>query len=108
MPCFNHSRRDLRQHWRKQKEIIFTYHYQFDIGIVAKFGLETEWIATARWVEDGNILTSSGVSAGMDMTLALIAKILGQEAAENAALWAEYDWHRDSSWDPFAKRHDLV
>ena len=60
-----------------------------------------QWVEAARWVEDGNTFTSSGVSAGMDMTLALIAKVWGQEAAEDAAAGAEYTWHRDADNDPF-------
>lgn len=59
-------------------------------GWVASQRKDVDWIAEARWVEDGKFLTSSGVSAGMDMTLALIARILGPQAAEDAALWAEY------------------
>ena len=65
-------------------------------------GPSVDWVYEARWVEDGNVLTSSGVSAGMDMTLALIEKLLGTTAAEEAALWAEYGWQRDASVDPFA------
>lgn len=67
-----------------------------------------DWVAEARWVEDGSVLTSSGVSAGMDMTLALIERLLGPKAAEDAALWAEYTWHRDKDNDPFAKAAGLV
>lgn len=67
-----------------------------------------EWVAEARWVEDGKFFTSSGVSAGMDMTLALIAHILGDDIAQQAANNAEYSWHKDASFDPFAKLHNLV
>lgn len=74
---------------------------------VAAHGPEVDWVREARWVEDGNIFTSSGVSAGMDMSLALIERLLGKKAARDAALWAEYDWHDDASWDPFARLHGL-
>jgi transcriptional regulator GlxA family with amidase domain len=67
-----------------------------------------EWIRQARWVEDGKFATSSGVSAGIDMTLALIAKLAGVGCAEQVAIRMEYEWHRDPSWDPFAKIHGLV
>lgn len=60
------------------------------------------WVAKARWIEDGPFFTSSGVSAGMDMTLAVIAKLRGRELALETAARAEYDWHQDSAWDPFA------
>ena len=69
---------------------------------VASQGPHVHWQYDARWVEDGNIFTSSGVSAGMDMTLALISRILGEKAADDAALWAEYSWHKDPAIDPFA------
>lgn len=71
-------------------------------------GQKVNWAKQARWVEDGKFFTSSGVSAGMDMALAVIAKLLGQETAERAATRAEYEWHRDAGWDPFAKIHGLV
>lgn len=69
---------------------------------VASQGPKVNWVYEARWVQDGNILTSSGVSAGMDMSLALIRCILGEKAANDAALWAEYGWHKDPEDDPFA------
>ncbi|MEM7292286.1 MAG: DJ-1/PfpI family protein [Pseudomonadota bacterium] len=75
---------------------------------VTSQGPEVSWVAQARWVEDGKFFTASGVSAGMDMTLALIAHIMGDEAADQVATWTEYDWHRDPSWDPFAEIHNLV
>jgi len=75
---------------------------------VASQGPQVNWVKEARWVEDGKFATSSGVSAGMDMALAVIAKLCGQETSEMLALGTEYEWHRDASWDPFAKRHGLV
>lgn len=72
------------------------------------YGDKVNWQKEARWVEDGKFFTSSGVSAGMDMSLALIGKLLGQETAERVANRAEYEWHKDANWDPFAKVHDLV
>lgn len=62
---------------------------------------KVDWVEAARWVEDGKFFTSSGVSAGMDMSLAIIQKIWGQEAAEMAASYTEYTWHRDADSDPF-------
>jgi len=64
------------------------------------------WVEQARWVEDGDIVTSSGVSAGIDMALAVIARLYGTEQAEKIAALTEYDWHRDPTWDPFVKYLD--
>lgn len=71
-------------------------------------GPAVNWVKEARWVEDGKFATSSGVSAGIDMALAVIANHFGLPVAEQLALMTEYDWHRDPAWDPFAKAHGLV
>ncbi|HIG44582.1 MAG: DJ-1/PfpI family protein [bacterium] len=63
---------------------------------------KVEWVERARWVDDGNVVTSSGVSAGMDMALAIIARLFGNETAEKISNGAEYTWHRDADEDPFA------
>ena len=63
---------------------------------------QVQWMRHARWVQQGNVFTSSGVSAGMDMTLALIAHIFEPELAQQVALWAEYQWNNDPQNDPFS------
>jgi transcriptional regulator GlxA family with amidase domain len=45
-----------------------------------------------RYVDHGRIVTSAGVQAGMDMSLHVIARLLGQEAAEETARYIEYEW----------------
>jgi transcriptional regulator GlxA family with amidase domain len=52
---------------------------------VVEQGPRVEWVREARWVEDGKFVTSSGVSAGINMTLAVIARLLGKETSERAA-----------------------
>ncbi len=64
---------------------------------------QVEWIREARWVDDGNIVTSSGVSAGIDMSLHVIARIFGEKMAERIMKGTEFNWQRDSTVDPFAK-----
>lgn len=73
-----------------------------------QYGPNVNWIPQARWVEDGKFFTSSGVSAGMDMSLAVMSKLFGRDAAADIAIGAEYEWHEDPSWDPFAKLAGLV
>lgn len=67
-----------------------------------------DWVKEARWVEDGKFFTSSGVSAGMDMSLAVIADLFGMKAADKTALGCEYEWQKDPSRDPFAKSAGLI
>ena len=45
----------------------------------------------ARWVDDG-IVTSAGVAAGIDMAFAVVAKLCGEEVAEETARYIEYPW----------------
>ncbi len=66
-------------------------------------GPQTEWVYKARWVDDGNRVTSSGVSAGIDMALHVIERLYGAKTAEGIAAATEYQWHRDPDSDPFAK-----
>jgi putative intracellular protease/amidase len=75
---------------------------------VMEQGPKVDWIKQARWCEDGAIMTSSGVSAGMDMALAAIAREYSAADAERVANSTEYDWKQDPDWDPFAKIHGLV
>ena len=59
------------------------------------------WVPKARWVVDGRYYTSSGVSAGMDMTLGFVADIHGLQTALEVADAMEYVWNRDPHADPF-------
>ena len=68
---------------------------------------KVHWIAQARWVEDRDRWTSSGVSAGMDMAAALLADLFGKDVAQRAVTRAELEVHEDASWDPFARIHGL-
>jgi putative intracellular protease/amidase len=64
---------------------------------------DVSWIKKARWVKDGNIYTSSGISAGIDMTLGFVSDLLGYHIAEQESLEIEYDWKADPTWDPFSE-----
>ena len=77
-------------------------------GWVREQGPRVEWVPEARWVVDRNRWTSSGVAAGIDMSLALIAHLFGTDFAQRVADGTEYEWHVDSHWDPFAAKNGLV
>ncbi len=64
---------------------------------------KVDWVTEARWVEDGPYATSSGVSAGTDMALAVVARLYGKDRAQQIAEYTEYEWQTDSTRDPFAK-----
>jgi transcriptional regulator GlxA family with amidase domain len=65
-------------------------------------GPKVNWVAKARWVRDGNTWTSSGVSAGIDVTLAWVESQFGAELATSLANSMEFERAQSSTDDPFA------
>lgn len=45
-----------------------------------------------RWIDAGDIVTSGGISAGIDMSLHLVERLAGRELALETARQMEYDW----------------
>jgi transcriptional regulator GlxA family with amidase domain len=65
-------------------------------------GANVRWQYKARWVVDNKYYTSSGVSAGIDMSLGFVADRYGEERAREIARRIEYEWENDKEYDPFA------
>ncbi|MBP6236739.1 MAG: DJ-1/PfpI family protein [Saprospiraceae bacterium] len=68
---------------------------------VMKNGINVKWNKKARWTVDEKYYTSSGVSAGMDMTLGFLADQHGIEFARKVAFEIEYNWIDDKDNDTF-------
>ncbi len=68
---------------------------------VCSCGPSVNWIKEARWTADQNIYTSSGVSAGMDMTLGFLSDLYTIDFARKAARDIEYSWQEDKHHDEF-------
>ncbi|MFT4127867.1 MAG: DJ-1/PfpI family protein [Gordonia sp. (in: high G+C Gram-positive bacteria)] len=73
----------------------------------AQHGEDVTWVPQARWVEDRDRWTSSGVAAGMDMTAALIRSLLGADTAQRASDFIELDVQTDPTHDRFAALYGL-
>src|SRR5919199_4325895 len=65
-----------------------TTHWAY-LDALAAYGAEP--VADERVVEQGKVVTSAGVSSGIDMALTLAARIAGEEAAQAIQLRIEYD-----------------
>ena len=48
----------------------------------------------SRWIEQGKLFTAAGISAGIEMSLELVARLAGAELAERTARQMEYTWSR--------------
>jgi transcriptional regulator GlxA family with amidase domain len=48
-----------------------------------------------RWVDQGRIVTSAGISAGIDMSLHLVARLGGMALAERTARQMDFAWTRN-------------
>lgn len=51
-----------------------------------------EVLADTRIVDEGHIVTSAGISAGIDMSLHVVSRLFGEPVAAQTARNMEYDW----------------
>lgn len=47
-----------------------------------------------RWIDNGAVVTSAGISAGIDMSLHLVERLVGLELALRTARQMDYDWNQ--------------
>jgi transcriptional regulator GlxA family with amidase domain len=52
--------------------------------------------ADRRYVDNGRIICSAGVAAGIDMSLHVVERLLGAEVATTTARYMEYPWNAGS------------
>jgi transcriptional regulator GlxA family with amidase domain len=63
------------------------------LGELAALGVE---VVADRVVDDGDLLTSGGVTSGIDLALWLVERELGADLAEQISRVIEYPWFRPS------------
>jgi transcriptional regulator GlxA family with amidase domain len=66
-----------------------THHASLEL--LASLGTGIDVRADARFVDDGDIVTAAGVSAGIDMALALVARLDSRERAAAVRRELQYD-----------------
>lgn len=69
-----------------------TTHWE-DISDLRSMFPDIDVMEDTRWVDEGQIVTSAGISAGIDMSLHLVSRILGRQLAVQTAKQMEFDWH---------------
>ena len=68
-----------------------TTHWE-DIPDLRKGYPNLQVLENQRWVDEGDIVTSAGISAGIDMSLHLVSRIRGIELAQKTAKKMEFEW----------------
>ena len=48
-----------------------------------------------RFTDHGQILTAAGISAGIDLSLHIVARLHGADTAQRTAAYMEYHWTND-------------
>ena len=59
---------------------------------------KTKVVSDKRFVDNGKIITTAGLSSGIDGALHVIERLYGRGTAEMAALGMEYNWDPDSHY----------
>jgi transcriptional regulator GlxA family with amidase domain len=76
-----------------------THHSAFEL--LRKIAPKSNVLDSERIVDNGKIILSAGISAGIDMSLYVVGRLLGeQQAAETAA-------HMEYEWSPKARRPQI-
>lgn len=68
-----------------------THHQAY--GLLAEAAPQTEIRKDIRFVDAGHIVTSAGISAGLDASLYCVQRLLGRELAAETAAYLEYSGH---------------
>lgn len=66
-----------------------THHHTFDV--LRELAPDSTVVEDQRFVDNGKIVTSGGISAGIDMSLHIVARLLGEETSVRTARYMEYD-----------------
>ena len=71
-----------------------TTHWEDVADLSARFPA-LDVVDGPRWIDNGRVVTSAGISAGIDMSLHLVARLGGQALAERTARQMDYPWTQD-------------
>lgn len=67
-----------------------SHHLALDL--LRKTAPKTKILPDERFVDNGNIIVSAGISAGIDMSLYVVSRLLGKDIATATAKHMEYNW----------------
>jgi putative intracellular protease/amidase len=68
------------------------------IDRLAQVAAKTHVVSNQRYVDNGKVITTAGLSSGIDGALHLVSKIKGKGTAQATALYLEYQWDPDGKF----------
>jgi len=68
-----------------------TTHWE-DIDDLERHHPEVAVVRDSLWVDEGDVVTSAGISAGIEMSLHLVRRLVDEDTAVRVARQMEYDW----------------
>ena len=71
-----------------------TTHWE-DVAELRKMFPQLTVVEHVRWVDEGSIITSGGISAGIDMSLYLVSKLHSNDLAEKTARQMDFSWTKN-------------
>ena len=71
-----------------------TTHYCCQDQLAKEFP-KVHVLKNERFIDNGHVITTEGISAGIDGSLYLVQKLFGNEVALDASKYMMYDWHPD-------------
>jgi transcriptional regulator GlxA family with amidase domain len=71
-----------------------TTHHEV-IPLLKETAPDTEVLPEQRFIDNGSVIVSAGISAGIDMCLYLVARLHGEGTAGRTARYLEYSWDNE-------------
>jgi len=62
------------------------------LDLLRELAPATTVLENTRFVDNGSVITSAGISAGIDMSLHVVGRLLGVDQARETARYMEYRW----------------
>ncbi|RCU52878.1 DJ-1/PfpI family protein [Corallincola holothuriorum] len=73
---------------------VTTHHHCFEL--LQGLAPDAKICHQSRFVDNGQLITSAGISAGIDMSLHMVARLFGPLAAKATADYMEYAWQAEA------------
>lgn len=68
------------------------------LGMLKEVAPKTEVVGDRRFVDNGKVILSAGLSSGIDAALHVVARVRGRGTAQRRALGLEYNWDPEGGW----------